>query len=74
MASDLPRVRALLLDGELSRRGWLDRGHLEKTLTPSGLVENARLSSLVTCLTTELWIQGMSPVLGDRPAPTASPA
>lgn len=73
IAADLQTVRELLLEGALSRTGWIDTPALEKTLTPNGLLANRRLGSLVTCLTTELWIQGMSERL-QRPLPATAPA
>lgn len=60
IASDLPRVRDLLLGGALVKRGWLDRQALDMLLTPAGLAANRRLGPIVTCLTTQLWIDGMT--------------
>lgn len=49
--------RDLLLDGELSSNGLLDRDRLSATLTPTGLAAAKSQPPILACLAAELWVQ-----------------
>jgi len=57
LRAHLPALRTLLLEGELARRGLLDRAALEATLTPMAISTGKDFVPLATCLTTEMWVQ-----------------
>ncbi len=57
---NLPKVRRLLLDGVLAARGLVDRPRLEAALNPLALSAARQRACLVTCLTTEMWLQAMT--------------
>lgn len=51
-------VREVLLDGELIRRGILDRGKVEEVLTPGRPSRGVIMSELFNYFVTEGWLQG----------------
>lgn len=57
LSKHLPRIRELLLEGHLARRGLLDRAVVERALTPMGMAAAKDMQALVTCLPAEIWIQ-----------------
>lgn len=50
-------VRTLLMEGELARRGVIDRRQVEARLTPLGFLDGRFGSKLKYALVAELWIQ-----------------
>ncbi|KAK0351487.1 hypothetical protein LTR94_024770 [Friedmanniomyces endolithicus] len=54
---DIAANRVLLLDGELVRRGLLDREKVDLALRAEGLAIQKNAASLINCITTEQWIQ-----------------
>jgi asparagine synthase (glutamine-hydrolysing) len=66
--ASLPALRPLLLEGELSRRGLLDRDRLEAMLTPEHLVCEAGYPEFLDAAAIELWINGWSDWRSRRPA------
>ncbi|MBP7703740.1 MAG: asparagine synthase [Caulobacter sp.] len=54
----LPALRPLLLEGELARRGLIDRGKLEAMLSPEHLVCEAGYPEFLDAAAIELWIRG----------------
>lgn len=58
--ASLPALRPLLLEGELSRRGLVDRDRLEAMLTPEHLVCEAGYPEFLDAAAIELWINGWS--------------
>lgn len=64
LGRDLKRYRGLLLEGELTRRGLVDRAALERTLREMEVVGVRRMHiSIISCLATEVWIQQQREVL-----------
>lgn len=58
--ASLPALRPLLLEGELVRRGLLDRALLEAMLTPEHLVVEARYPEFLDAAAIELWLSAWS--------------
>lgn len=56
MEANLPYLRGVLLDGEMSRRGVLDRAKLEARLTLPALRSSTSLMELVRCVIVQLWL------------------
>jgi asparagine synthase (glutamine-hydrolysing) len=65
LTRDLARTRELLLEGQLIARGLLDRQKVEAALSPLRLAACTDFTGLVTCLTTEMWLDQLD---RDRPA------
>lgn len=57
LGHSLPRIRELLLEGQLAGRGLLDRAAVERALTPLNLAAAKDFPAIFTCLPTELWLQ-----------------
>lgn len=57
MIQNLPFLRDLMLDGELARRGMIDRAKMEKILTPLGLAGKSDFAGFTTCICTEVWVR-----------------
>lgn len=56
MEANLPYLRGVLLDGEMSRRGIVDRAKLEAQLTIPALRSSTSLMELVRCVIVQLWL------------------
>jgi asparagine synthase (glutamine-hydrolysing) len=56
MEANLSYLRGVLLDGEMSRRGIVDRAKLEARLTMPALRTSTSLMELVRCVIVELWL------------------
>jgi asparagine synthase (glutamine-hydrolysing) len=63
---NLPFARSLLLDGELLRRGLLDRGRLEATLSGRISPLAAHVGEVHNCIAIEAWLQRWSAPRGAR--------
>lgn len=57
MEANLPYLRRILLDGELSARGLLDRPRLEARLTLPALRSSNALMDLLRCVIVQLWLE-----------------
>lgn len=53
----LPVLRELMLDGRLAAQGLLERGELDRLLTPMGLSTTRDFMQLGACISTELWVR-----------------
>lgn len=73
LAKCVPKVRELLLEGHLSRRGLLDLAVVDRATTPLGIAETKDLTALFICLGTELWIQQAESDRASAEATTAEP-
>ena len=56
VAASLDELRPLLMDGELAKRGLLDRIRLEAALSPEQLILEGGYSGLVAAAVTEMWV------------------
>jgi asparagine synthase (glutamine-hydrolysing) len=63
---NLSFARSLLLDGELLRRGLLDRGRLEATLSGRISPQAAHVGEVHNCIAIEAWLQRWSARPGPR--------
>ncbi len=68
--ASLPVLRPLLLEGELARRGLVDRGRLEMMLSPEHLVCEAGYPEFLDAAAIELWISAWSDWRSKRVAAT----
>ncbi|MCM8732398.1 asparagine synthase-related protein [Hephaestia sp. GCM10023244] len=59
MTQNLPFLRDLMLNGELVRRGYVDRQRMDAALTPLSLAGKMDFGGFTACITTEIWIQQM---------------
>lgn len=66
--SRLPEMRELLLDGRLVERGLLNRDIMSDALTPMAVTAGRDQQSIITCLTTELWVRDAEARLSPAPA------
>lgn len=82
MEANLPYLRGVLLDGEMSRRGVLDRARVEARLTLPALRSSTQLMDLVRCVIVQLWLTEAqtfvervtgSANLAKQPSPQAPP-
>ena len=53
----LPLARSLLLDGELARRGLLDRQRIEATLAGRPSTSDAYVTEVHSCVAVEVWLR-----------------
>lgn len=70
----LPSLRTLLLDGELARRGLIDRERLEAMLTPDYLVVDGLYPEFLDAAVIEMWLQAWLAWLSGRSVPAARSA
>jgi asparagine synthase (glutamine-hydrolysing) len=57
VATSLPTLRPLLLDGCLCQAGLLDRQSLERVLDPNQLIWEARATDVLWAATVEAWVR-----------------
>ncbi len=68
VAASLPELRALLLDGELVRRGLLDRVALEARLQPEQLLWHGGYPEFMDAAALELWAAHWTRQIAERAA------
>jgi asparagine synthase (glutamine-hydrolysing) len=49
-------ITTLLLEGQLARAGWIDRGAVERHLVQRQPLKGGQLMSLLACLAAEVWL------------------
>lgn len=57
---ELPRYRALMLDGSLAMSGLLETNNIESTTTAEGLLQSANFSEYLNTVSTAEWVEQAS--------------
>lgn len=57
LEANLPYLRGVMLDGDLTERGLVDRGRLDARLTSPALRSSNRLMDLLRCVIVHLWLE-----------------